>query len=32
MFEEIACDVESTARDQLREHLAAQGVEWDGEV
>lgn len=25
-------DVESSAKDQLREHLKAQGIEWDGEV
>jgi hypothetical protein len=23
---------ESTAKDQLREHMASLGVEWDGEV
>ena len=23
---------ESPARDQLREHLKAQGIEWDGEI
>ncbi len=25
-------DAEVTAKDQLREHLKAQGIEWDGEV
>jgi hypothetical protein len=25
-------DAESTAKDQLREHLKALGVNWDGEV
>jgi len=23
---------ESTAKEQLREHLAAQGIQWDGEI
>ena len=27
-----AGNAESTAKEQLREHLASQGIEWDGEV
>lgn len=25
-------NAEATAKDQLREHLAAQGIDWDGEI
>lgn len=25
-------DVESSAKDQLREHLKTQGINWDGEI
>lgn len=25
-------NAEATAKDQLREHLASQGIQWDGEI